>query len=53
MEFWAFSTYGDSSQPFTALIQVTVLQPEGETPARLVCDRTEQPVGGIADRHLR
>ena len=30
MEFWAFSTYGDSSVPFTSLIQVTVLQPEGE-----------------------
>lgn len=30
MEFWAFSTYGDSSKPFTALIQVNVLQPENE-----------------------
>lgn len=31
MDFWGFSTYGDSSQPFTALIRVAALQPEGES----------------------
>ncbi len=31
MEFWAFSTYGDSSKPFTALVRVNVLQPEEES----------------------
>jgi hypothetical protein len=28
MNFWAFSTYGDSSKPFTAKIQVALMQPE-------------------------
>ena len=30
MEFWAFSTYGDSSRRFTASIRVAVIVPDGE-----------------------
>ena len=29
--FWAFSTYGDSSQSFTALIRVATILPDGES----------------------
>jgi hypothetical protein len=46
MEFWAFSTYGDSSQTFTALIRVAAIMPEsGDQPIWYVTVLSSQWIG--------